>query len=144
VYTWWSRRELNPCPKINSHNLLRRQSIYWISPLERRLTGSPQGSFLMRDPYKSNFGCTCTTDLTHGGSRSPLPRYGRHYCRVSSLRCHCNFIVVVYCLNLDILTRLSGALRLSCFTTPVETFTAPWSDKYYLLKHYILFSPVCQ
>jgi len=45
---------------------------------ERRLTGSRQGSFFMRDRYKSNSRFTCTTDLTHGESRSPLSRYGRH------------------------------------------------------------------
>ena len=27
-FLWWSRRELNPCPKTNPHNFLRRQSIY--------------------------------------------------------------------------------------------------------------------
>ncbi len=92
---------------------------------ERRLTGSHQGSFFMRDRYKSNSRFTCTTDLTHGESRSPLSRYGRHYKPRRSLRCHCNFIVVVYYLSLDILTRLSGALRLSYFTTPVETIADP-------------------
>ena len=92
---------------------------------ERRVTGSPQGSFLMHDRYKSNSRFTCTTDLTHGESRSPLSRYGRHYKPRRSLRCHCNFIVVVYYLSLDILTRLSGALRLSYFTTPVETIADP-------------------
>ena len=92
---------------------------------ERRLTGSRQGSFFMRDRYKSNSRFTCTTHLTHGESRSPLPRYGRHYKPRRSLRCHCNFIVVVYYLSLDILTRLSGALRLSYFTTPVETIADP-------------------
>ena len=43
------------------------------------MTGSHQGSFLMHDRYKSDSRFTCTTNLTHGGSRSPLPRYGRHF-----------------------------------------------------------------
>ncbi len=93
---------------------------------ECRLTGSRQGSFFMRDRYKSNFRCTCTTDLTHGESRSPLSRYGRQiYAAALPLGSHSNVIVVVYYLSLDILTRLSGALRLSYFTIPVEAFTVP-------------------
>ena len=44
-----------------------------------RVTGFRQGSFLMRDRYKSNSRFTCTTNLTHGGGRSPPSRYGRHY-----------------------------------------------------------------
>ena len=44
-----------------------------------RVTGFRQGSSLMRDRYKSNSRFTCTTDLTHGGGRSPPSRYGRHY-----------------------------------------------------------------
>ena len=92
----------------------------------RRVTGSRQGSFLMRDRYKSNSRFTCTTDLTHGESRSPLSRYGRQiYAAALPLGSHCNRIVVVYYLSLDIVTRLSGALRLSYFTTPVETIAAP-------------------
>ena len=39
---------------------------------------------------------------------------------------HSNSIVVVYCLNLDILTRLSGALRLSCRKIPVEAIAVPF------------------
>lgn len=46
---------------------------------ERRVTGFPQGSFLMRDRYTSDSRFTCTTNLTHGVSRSPLTRYGRQY-----------------------------------------------------------------
>ena len=122
---WWNRRELNPCPKINPYNFLRRQSFYWNSPDERRKTGSFRGSTLCLDRYKCDFRFKFTTHLTRGESRSPLSRHGRHYCRVSSLRCQCNVIVVVYYLSLDILTRLSGALRLSYLKTPVETIAAP-------------------
>ena len=45
----------------------------------RRATGSITGSRLMRDRYSGNSRFTCTTDLTHGVSRSPLTRYGRQY-----------------------------------------------------------------
>ena len=70
--------------------------------------------------------CMFTTDLTHGESRSPLSRYGRQiYAAALPLGSHSNFIVVVYYLSLDILTRLSCALRLSYFKTPVEAFTDP-------------------
>ena len=42
-----------------------------------RVTGFRQGSFLMRDRYRSNSRFTCTTNLTHGLGRSPPKRYGR-------------------------------------------------------------------
>jgi hypothetical protein len=42
------------------------------------VTGSRQGSALMRDRYIRDSRFTCTTNLTHGASRSPLTRYGRH------------------------------------------------------------------
>ena len=92
----------------------------------RRVTGSRQGSTLMRDRYMCDSRFTCTTNLTHGLGRSPPKRYGRHYRAAAlPLGSHSNSIVVVYYLSLDILTRLSGALRLSYFTTPVETIVDP-------------------
>ena len=88
----------------------------------------------MRDRYRSNSRFTCTTNLTHGVSRSPLTRYGRHYWAAAlPLGSQSNRIVVVYCLSLDILTRLSGALRLSYLKTPVETLTAPCEFYRYII-----------
>ena len=104
------------------------------------MTGSRQGSFFMRDRYKSNSRFTCTTDLTHGESRSPLSRYGRHYKPRRSLRCHCNFIVVVYYLKISHYKGLASPLRLSYLTIPVEAFTVPYFSKAlpwsYVLKNY--------
>ena len=40
---------------------------------------SPPVAFLCVTDTKAKSRFTCTTDLTHGESRSPLPRYGRHY-----------------------------------------------------------------
>ena len=51
---------------------------------ERRVTGFRQGSPLMHDRYKGNSRFMFTTDLTHGGSRSPHPRYGRLKSRVTA------------------------------------------------------------
>ena len=51
---------------------------------ERRVTGFRQGSLLMHDRYKGNSRFMFTTDLTHGGSRSPHPRYGRLKSRVTA------------------------------------------------------------
>ena len=43
------------------------------------MTGSRQGSTLMRDRYVCGSRFTCTTNLTHGVGRSPPTRYGRHF-----------------------------------------------------------------
>ena len=95
-FFWWRRRESNPCPKARLYNLLRGQSVYLGFPFV-----SADGQALTRVALfcvtgsRAKARCTVTTDLTHGGSRSPLPRYGRSYDRDCSLRCKSNFIVVV-------------------------------------------------
>ena len=82
---WWNRRELNPRPKTPWHNLLRGHSFYWNSP-----QGAPNDrltywvAILCMTDSMAKDRCMFTTNLTHGGSRSPHPRYGRHYCRVTA------------------------------------------------------------
>ena len=82
---WWNRRELNPRPKTPWHNLLRGHSFYWNSP-----QGAPNDrlayrvAILCMTDSMAKGRCMFTTNLTHGGSRSPHPRYGRHYCRITA------------------------------------------------------------
>ncbi len=128
---------MNPCPKNSWHNLLRGQLIFYYS-----LSGTPTSwlafkvSLLCLIGSRENRRCKFTTDLTHGRSRSPLLRYGRHYCRVTALGCKCNSIVVVYYLNSDSFTGLSGPPRLSCFKFPVETIAAPNEVNLIMIIHH--------
>ena len=97
---WWNRRELNPCPKTSWYNLLRGQSYLLRFPsviADRQAMTSV--AFLCLTDTKANSRFRFTTDLTHGGSRSPHPRYGRHFWPRHSLRCKSNFVVVVYYLS---------------------------------------------
>ena len=97
---WWNRRELNPCPKTSWYNLLRGQSYLLKFPFVSadRQAMTPVALLCLTDTRaKSRF--KFTTNLTHGGSRSPHPRYGRHFWPRHSLRCKSNFIVVVYFLS---------------------------------------------
>ncbi len=57
---------------------------FTIPEIRRRKTGFFFGSPFMLDRYRDNSRYKFTTDLTHGESRSPLPRYGRHYCRITA------------------------------------------------------------
>ena len=94
---WWNRRELNPCPKTSWYNLLRGQSYLLGFPAvsaDRQALTLVALLCLTDTRAKSRF--RCTTNLTHGGSRSPHPRYGRHFWPRHSLRCKSNFSVVVY------------------------------------------------
>ncbi len=92
---------------------------------KRRVTGFLSGSPLMHDRYKSNSRFMFTTDLTHGESRSPLSRYGRHYA-ASQLTLQEQLYCCRLLFKVDILTGLSGPLRLSYLTVPVETFAPPF------------------
>lgn len=93
---WWNRRELNPCPKTSWYNLLRGQSYLLEFPsasADRQAIALVALLCLIDTRAKSRF--RCTTNLTHGGSRSPHPRYGRRLWPRHSLRCKSNIIVVV-------------------------------------------------
>ena len=101
---WWTRRELNPCPKTSWYNLLRGQSYLLKIPSKSagRQALSLVALWCLTDTRaKSRF--KFTTNLTHGGSRSPHPRYGRHFWPRHSLRCKSNSIVVVYYLSWTLL-----------------------------------------
>ena len=85
LFCWWNRRELNPCPKASWYNLLRGQSCLLKFPSVRadRQALLRVALWCVTDA-RANSRFTCTTDLTHGGGRSPPSRYGRHYCRVTA------------------------------------------------------------
>ena len=96
-FFWWNRRELNPCPKTSWYNLLRGQSYLLKFPsasADRQAIALVALLCLTDTRAKSRF--RFTTNLTHGGSRSPHPRYGRRLWPRHSLRCKSNSVVVVY------------------------------------------------
>lgn len=80
--------------------------------------------FSMTDA-RAKYRCMFTTHLTHGRSRSPLRRYGRHEnaaTRLTPLQqlCCCRLLF-----KSDGFTGSSCPLRLSYRKVPVETITAP-------------------
>ena len=80
--------------------------------------------FSMTDA-RAKYRCMFTTHLTHGRSRSPLRRYGRHEnaaTRLTPLQqlCCCRLLF-----QSDGFTGSSCPLRLSYRKVPVETITAP-------------------
>ena len=84
--------------------------------------------FSMTD-VRAKYRCMCTTHLTHGRSRSPLRRYGRHEnatTRLTPLQqlCCCRLLF-----KSDGFTGSSCPLRLSYRKVPVETITAPKSSR---------------
>ena len=94
---WWTRRELNPCPKTSWYNLLRGQSYLLKFPaVNADRQALTLVALLCLTDTRANSRFRCTTKLTHGGSRSPHPRYGRRLWPHHSLRCKSNSIVVVY------------------------------------------------
>ena len=83
---------------------------------------------------RAKYRCTCTTHLTHGRSRSPLRRYGRHEnaaTRLTPLQqlCCCRLLF-----KLDGFTGSSCPPRLSYREVPVETIAAPFCEENPLLS----------
>ncbi len=100
--------------------------------------------FSMTDA-RAKYRCMFTTHLTHGRSRSPLRRYGRHEnaaTRLTPLQqlCCCRLLF-----KSDGFTGSSCPLRLSYRKVPVETITAPNGGKSDLfLPYYTRIRRNCQ
>ena len=104
-YFWWTRGELNPCPKTSRYDLLRGQSVFIIShyapPTDRQRT--VRSTFVL-DRFRCNHRCKFTTTMTLSPQSwsSAEERVARRlqHCRLRrpkarQLGSHSNVIVVV-------------------------------------------------
>ena len=93
--TWWTRGELNPCPKIRQIGFLRGQSVMKFSRSGRKQTRDtePAALFWMIGS-RTNHRCTFPADLTHAASRRTLAGYGWRYATALRLGSQSDFFIV--------------------------------------------------
>ena len=93
--TWWTRGELNPCPKIRWVGFLRGQSVMKFSRAGRKQTRdtAPAALFWMTGS-RTKHRCTFPADVTHTASRRTLAGYGWRYATALRLGSQSDFFIV--------------------------------------------------
>ena len=92
---WWTRGELNPCPKIRWVGFLRGQSVMKFSRAGRKQTRDTAAAALFwMTGSRTKHRCTFPADLTHAASRRTLAGYGWRYATALLLGSQSDFFIV--------------------------------------------------
>lgn len=92
---WWTRGELNPCPKIRWVGFLRGQSVMKFSRAGRKQTrDTATAALFWMTGSRTKHRCTFPADLTHAASRRTLAGYGWRYATALLLGSQSDFFIV--------------------------------------------------
>ena len=93
--TWWTRGELNPCPKIRWVGFLRGQSVMKFSRAGRKQTrDTATAALFWMTGSRTKHRCTFPADLTHAASRRTLAGYGWRYATALRFGSQSDFCIV--------------------------------------------------